>query len=82
MSAPQSELISFHIRGVRVALQFHPGDLWIGVYWTRKPKPQAPEKRGDPLFDAAMYADWQRQGPLLRVFVTLIPCFPIALEFP
>lgn len=46
---------------MRIAIEFEPRDLWIGVYWKRRRVLVAGCKTADDL----------------HVWVCLVPCFPI-----
>ena len=53
---------------MRVRILFEPRDLWIGVYWTRVWTSEEARRLGAT-------SD-------LRIYLCLIPCLPIVLDFP
>lgn len=54
---------------MKIAVLFDPRDMWVGVFWTfREQPPRSPDNPDGP-------------GGSLTVYVCLVPCFPIRMEF-
>lgn len=49
---------------MKIAIKFEPRDCWVGVFWTT---------------EGACLCTMCRREPWLKVYICLIPCFPIVV---